>query len=72
MKINDILFENVDTYQPPKITVGDEVKVGKFKNRKAEVKGFAVDDHGQPILKTTKGDQKLFKPRISKLEPKSK
>jgi hypothetical protein len=41
--------------------------VGKFKNRKAEVKGFSKDDHNQPVLKTTKGDQKLFKPRLSKL-----
>jgi hypothetical protein len=41
---------------------------GKFKNRKAEVKGFTTDDHNQPVLKTTKGDQKLFKPRILKLD----
>ena len=69
MKITDILNED-DSYQPPEIKKGDEVKVGKFKNRKAEVKGFDVDKNGQPVLKTTKGDQKLFKPRISKLEPK--
>ena len=43
--------------------------MGKFKNRKAEVKGFKTDDKGQPVLKTTKGDQKLFKPRITKLMP---
>jgi len=55
------------TYQPPEIEVGDEVRVGKFKNRKAEVKGFTTDDNNQPVLKTTKGDQQLFKPRISKL-----
>lgn len=69
MKITDILNE-ADEYQPPKIKKGDEVKIGRWKNKKAEVKGFDVDDHGQPVLKTTKGDQKLFKPRISKLEPK--
>lgn len=68
MKIHDIT--EAKSYQPPEISVGDEVKVGKFKNRKAEIKGFDTDDHGQPVLKTTKGDQKLFKPRISKLEPK--
>lgn len=68
MRITDIITEQ-DDYQPPTIAVGDEVKVGKFKNRKAEVKGFETDDNGQPVLKTTKGDQKLFKPRISKLEP---
>src|SRR6056297_2127473 len=69
MKMSDIMRER-DEYRPPKIRKGDEVKVGKFKNRKAEVTGFDVDTHGQPVLKTTKGDQKLFKPRISKLEPK--
>jgi hypothetical protein len=59
-----------NSYTPPKIDIGDEVKVGKFKNRKAEVQGFSKDDHNQPVLKTNKGDQKLFKPRISKLENK--
>jgi len=57
------------TLNPPSISVGDEVKVCKYKNRKAEVKGFTKDDHGQPVLKTTKGDQKLFKPRVTTLEP---
>jgi len=69
MKINDIINESKDTLKLPNIDVGDEVKVGKFKNRKAEVTGFDKDEHGQPVLKTTKGDQKLFKPRVSKLEP---
>lgn len=58
-----------DTLNPPPITTGDTVMVGKFKNRKAVVKGFTKDDHGQPVLKTSKGDQQLYKPRISKLEP---
>ena len=52
----------------PEIEVGDEVMVGKFKNRKATVTGLTKDDHNQPVLKTTKGDQKLFRPRLSKLE----
>lgn len=65
MKINEII--NEETYQPPSIDTGDEIKVGKFKNRKAEVTGFKTDDNNQPVLKTTKGDQKLFKPRITKL-----
>lgn len=71
MKVFDIINEQ-DEYQPPTIKKGDEVKVGKFKNRKAEVKGFDVDKHGQPVLQTTKGEHKLFKPRISKLEPTDK
>ena len=53
--------------QPPEIEVGDEVMVGKFKNRKAEVTGFTKDDNNQPVLKTDKGNQSLFKPRINKL-----
>ena len=65
MKINEV----TKTLNPPSIDVGDEVKVGKFKNRKAIVKGFKKDDNGQPVLKTTKGDQKLYKPRVSKLIP---
>lgn len=71
MKIFQIIDESERlTYRPPSISTGDIIKTGKFKNKKAEVTGFDVDDHGQPVLQTTKGDQKLFKPRISKLEPK--
>ena len=68
MKINDITKNN--SLQPPRIKVGDEIFIGKFKNRKAEVVGFEKDKNGQPILQTTKGDQQLFKPRIAKLIPK--
>ena len=67
---NCVADESVDeasTYQPPAIDVGDEVRVGKFKNRKAEVTGFTTDKNNQPVLKTDKGDQQLFKPRIAKL-----
>ena len=72
MRAHEFLAEDKDTLKLPDMNVGDEVKVGRFKNRKAEIKGFKKDDHGQPVLKTTKGDQKLFKPRISKLEPTKK
>ena len=54
----------------PDIEVGDELKIGKFKNRKAEVKGFKKDKHNHPVAKTTKGDVQLLKPRVTKLEPK--
>ena len=54
----------------PSLEVGDELLVGKFKNRRAAIKGFETDEHGQPVAKTTKGDQKIFKPRIAKLLPK--
>lgn len=62
-----IVNETTDTYHPPVINKGDKILVGKFKNRKAEVKGFKTDKNNQPVLKTTKGDQQLFKPRITKL-----
>jgi len=58
----------INEFSLPKLKVGDEVKVGKWKNRKAIIKGFTKDKNNQPVLKTNKGDQKLFKPRISKLE----
>ena len=63
MKIKDIL-------KLPSIEIGDEILVGKFKNRKAVVTGFTTDENNQPVLKTTKGDPKLFKPRIVKLMDK--
>jgi transcription antitermination factor NusG len=61
-------IKDVESYQPPKIEVGDEVKVGKFKNRKAKVKSITKDKNNQPVLKTNKGEHKLFNPRITKLE----
>ena len=51
----------------PDLDVGDELMVGKFKNRRATIKGFKTDKHGQPIAKTTKGDQQIFKGRVKKL-----
>ncbi len=66
MRITDII--EAQTLDLPDLEVGDEVRVGKFKNRKATIRGFDTDEHNQPVLKTDKGDHKLFKPRISKLE----
>jgi len=66
MKLEEL--KDLESYQPPKIEVGDEVKVGRFKNRKAIVKSITKDKNNQPVLKTNKGEHKLFKPRISKLE----
>jgi hypothetical protein len=62
MKIKELKLKSIN--------IGDEILVGRFKNRKATVTGFGVDDHNQPVLKTTKGPQKLFKPRIVKLMDK--
>jgi len=51
----------------PDLEVGDILMVGKFKNRKATIKGFTTDKHGQPVAKTDKGDQAIFKGRVKKL-----
>ena len=63
------LKEMVAELELPNLEIGDVLKVGKFKNRPAEIKGFSTDEHGQPVADTTKGDQKIFKPRVAKLEP---
>lgn len=53
----------------PSLETGDTLLVGKFKNRKAEIKGFGTDEHNQPTADTNHGEQKIFKPRIAKLMP---
>lgn len=54
----------------PDLEVGDILMVGKFKNRTATIKGFKKDKHGQPVAKTDKGDQQIFKGRVKKLMKK--
>jgi hypothetical protein len=51
----------------PTLKTGDTMLVGKWKNRRAEIKGFDTDEHNQPVAKTNKGDQQIFKGRIEKL-----
>jgi len=69
MRAKDFTVE-ADTYQPPKLSVGDRIFKGKFKNSPAEIKGFTKDKHNQPVLKTNKGEVQLFKPRVAKLMDK--
>jgi hypothetical protein len=75
MKINELLETEDKLYtieaklQLPKLETGDELLVGKFKNRKAIIKDFKKDELGHPIAITTKGDQQLLKPRVPKLFP---
>ncbi len=56
-----------DTLKLPDLDVGDELMVGKFKNRLATIKGFKKDKNNQPVAKTNKGDQQIFKGRVKKL-----
>jgi len=51
---------------------GDIILTGKFKNKKVEIEDFDVDDNDQPIVKTNKGDRKIFSFRVNKLMPKDK
>jgi hypothetical protein len=61
--------EDDETLKLPDLKTGDTLLVGKFKNRKAEIKGFGTDEHNQPTADTNHGEQKIFKPRIAKLMP---
>ena len=55
-----------------KIKVGDMIEVGRFRNVKSKIKGIEVDEHGQPVILTSKGAKKLLSCRLSKLHPGSK
>lgn len=56
-----------EIFNPPAIEVGDDVLTGRFLNKKSKITGFSTDKNGQPVIKTTKGSSKLFKPRFPKL-----
>lgn len=52
--------------------VGDTILIGKFRNKRAKVKGFGKDKNNQPTVETDKGERSLYKFRINKLMPKDK
>ena len=54
------------------INVGDTVEVGRFRNVIARIKDISIDEHGQPVIITSKGPKKLFSCRLSKLTPGAK
>ena len=65
MKLKQVLKES-------DFKVGDIILIGKFKNKKAEVKGFGKDKNNQPTVKTNKGERSLYRFRIQKHMPKKK
>lgn len=70
MKAREIFEkEDLEKLELPDLEVGDTLMVGRFKNRAATIKGFEKDKHGQPIAKTNKGKQQIFKGRVKKLMP---
>ena len=42
------------------IKVGDEIQVGRFRNVSTKIKSIKFDEHGQPVLVTSKGEKKLL------------
>lgn len=50
------------------IKVGDKISVGRFRNVTAKIKNISLDEHGQPVVQTNKGQKKLFTFRLQKLE----
>ena len=63
MKFNQVVEE-------VKLKVGDTILIGKFKNKKAEIKDFDIDDNNQPVVVTDKGTKKMYNFRIDRLMPK--
>jgi hypothetical protein len=57
-------------YSNPDIKIGDTLLVGRFKNKKATVKGFSTDKNNQPQVVTNKGTYSLYRFRLKKLMPK--
>jgi hypothetical protein len=66
--VSNVLYE----YSNPDIKVGDMVLVGRFKNRKAIVKGFTTDKNNQPQVQTSRGTYSLYRFRINKMMPEDK
>ena len=54
------------------LKVGDSIELGRFKNVSARIKDIKKDEHGQPVIVTSKGDKKALSFRLKKLEPKAK
>ena len=48
------------------LSKNDTILFGKWKNKKAIVKGFSKDDKGQPVIKTDKKDLPLLGVRLTK------
>ena len=54
------------------VEVGDKIEVGRFRNVMTTVRDIEIDEHGQPVLITSKGPKKLLSLRLMKLSPGAK
>ena len=50
------------------LNVGDKIDLGRFKNVRSEIKDIKLDDHGQPVIITSKGEKKALTFRLVKLD----
>ena len=49
------------------LKVGDKINLGRFKNV-PEIKDIKVDEYGQSVIVTTKGEKKALSFRLIKLD----
>ena len=64
-------IDNFLQEKPNDLKPGDIILIGKWRNRKATIKGFDVDPKTkQPIIKTDKGKVAMHPFRVNKLLPK--
>ena len=50
------------------LNVGDKIDLGRFKNVRSEIKDIKLDDHGQPVIITSKGEKKALH-SVKKVSP---
>ncbi|OUU25610.1 MAG: hypothetical protein CBB97_09355 [Candidatus Endolissoclinum sp. TMED37] len=50
------------------LNVGDKIDLGRFKNVRSEIKDIKLDDHGQPVIVTSKGEKKALSFILVKLD----
>jgi hypothetical protein len=48
------------------LEIGDEILMGKFRNKRAIIKDFGKDKYGQPTVKTDKGERNMYAFRVQK------
>jgi len=50
------------------LKVGDKINLGRFKNVRSEIKDIKIDEYGQPVIVTSKGEKKALSFRLIKLD----
>ena len=50
------------------LKIGDKIDVGKFRNVRTVIIDISLDDHGQPVIHTDKGERKALSFRLRKLD----